>query len=76
MIFGLEISKRCNNIHNFTKIPGVELCFTWNFQGYREKQKEFQGFDKKSMSSNPPCLFFFPGVAHSETIELNWSALD
>ena len=61
--FGLEISEECN-IHNFTKFPGVEFCFTWNFQGYREKPKQFQGFfSKKSMSSTPsstPVSFFLP----------------
>ena len=37
LVFELVISEGCN-IHNFTKFPVVELCFIWNFQGYREKQ--------------------------------------
>ena len=64
--FGLEISEECN-IHNFTKFPGVEFCFTWNFQGYREKPKQFQGFFfKKKYVLNPlfhpppPVSFFLP----------------
>ena len=70
--FGLEISEGCN-IHNFTKFPGVELCFTWNFQGCRKEQKKFQGFFSKKNAFKLPCLFVFSGIAHSKTIDLNWS---
>ena len=70
LLFGLKTCKGCN-IHNFTKFPGLGLCFTWNFQRYREKPKNIQGFFLKSMSWTPVC--FFSGVAHSKTIDLNWS---
>ena len=73
--FCLEVSEGCN-INNFTKFPEVELCFTWNFQGNREKWKQVQRFFKKRVCLNPPppaCLVFSSGIAHSETIDLNWS---
>ena len=58
-------------IHNFTKFPGVELCFAWISTGTERNKKKFQGFFLKRTSSAP--LFFFPGIAHSKTIDLNWS---
>ena len=73
--FCLEVSEGCN-INNFTKFPEVELCFTWNFQGNREKWKQVQRFFKKRVCLNPPppaCLVFSSGIAHSETIDSNWS---
>ena len=69
LLFGLKTCKGCN-IHNFTKFPGLGLCFIWNFQGYREKPKTIHVF-LKSMSWPPVC--FFSGVVHSKTIHLNWS---
>ena len=46
-------------------LPGI-------FMG-TEHIKKCQGFFQKSMSSDPPSLFFFSGIAHSRTIKLNWS---
>ena len=44
----------------FTKFSEVEFCFTWNFQGHREKPKQFQGFfSKKVCPQLPPPLFGF-----------------
>ena len=64
-------------MHNFTKFPGLEFCLTWNFQGYREKPKQFHGFFFKKNVLNPPlpppCLFFSSGIAHSKTTDLKWS---
>ena len=41
------------------------------FPGVQRTTKKFQGFFQKVMSSNPPVLF--SGIAHSKTIDLNWS---
>ena len=73
LVVSLEIFKGCN-IHNFTKLPGVEFSFR-NFQRFREKPKQFQGFfSKKIMPLTPlPCLIFSSGTAHSKAIDLNWS---
>ena len=46
-------------------LPGI-------FMG-TEHIKKCQGFFQKSMSSDPPSLLFFSGIAHSRTIKLNWS---
>ena len=40
-VLALRFPRDVKNLRNFTKFPRVELCFAWNFQGYREKQKKF-----------------------------------
>ena len=68
----LKFLRDVAQLHNFTKFPGVELLFAWNFHGYREKQKKFQGFFFKKVCPQLPCLFF-SGIAHSKIIDLNRS---
>ena len=50
---------------------------TWNFHGYWEKPKQFQGLFKKTVCPQPlpppTCLVFSSGIAHSKAIDLNWS---
>ena len=63
LVFGLEISKGCN-INNFTKFPEVEFSFR-NFQGNREKPKQFHAFFPKKVCPqhpipSPPVWCFFP----------------
>ena len=58
-------------MQNFTKFPGEELCFNWNFQGYREKQEKLPGFFQKSNLPSP--VWVFSGITQSKTIDLNWS---
>ena len=71
---GLEISKSCN-IHNFTKFSGVELCFAWNLQGYKEKPKKSQGFFQKFLSSNPLFVFFWNSPFQNNCFELVLTSL-
>ena len=76
LVFGLKISKGCN-INNFTKFPGVEFSFR-NFQGNREKPKQFHAFFPKKVCPQPPIppppvWYFSSGKSHSKTIDLNWS---
>ena len=61
------------NIHNFTKFPGVEFCFTWNFQEVQKKTKTILGVVFTLPPPPPTLLVFASGIAHSKIIDLNWS---